>query len=453
MNWFLESRFGLSFHWGLYSISGRGEWVRSAEQLSEAQYEHYFQTFSPAHGWAERWAELALSAGAHYCILTARHHDGFCLWDSKLTNFTSTRAPACGRDLIHEYTSAMRQAGLRVGLYYSLVDWHHPDCPAYGDRQHPLRHKPESRERDLKCNWAEYVTCFHGQIKELLTRYGKIDLLVLDFSYWHYSGATWRAVELLEMVRRLQPGIIVNDRLGNGALKECPPPGYAGDYDQTEQNIPRAPVTNAQGIGIPWEAWFTLNNSWGYCPNDLQYKTARDVVHSLVNTVSKNGNLLVNVSPDARGNIPGQATAILAETGRWLRTQAESIRGCGAAGLDKPEWGRWTRRGNVLYAHLLNPVIGHINLPGLRARVKNARVLATGCEATICDYWNPGVQTFDQPEDIFLALGKPTSWTHPMPDSIDTVVRMELTDESEYEELIRQYQKDFAQAISRVPLP
>jgi alpha-L-fucosidase len=450
MDWYLDARFGTSIHWGLYSIAGRGEWVRSLERLTVEQYQTYFDSSRPDLDCVVNWARLAKRAGSRYAILTTKHHDGFCLWDSKLTDYKSTRTPAA-RDFVREYVDALRAEGLKVGLYYSLVDWHHRDYPAYGDRQHPLRHDPASRQRDKKANWSRYVTYLHGQVEELLTRYGKIDLLAFDFSYWDFAGEKWGASDLLRKIRQWQPGILVNDRMGKESLKETSRPAFAGDFDHVEQNIPREPVTNRSGKPIPWDAWFTLNNHWSFNQNDHDFKPVSAIVRALVNCVSKGGNLTVNFSPDGRGRVSTEAAGILEGVGDWLERNGESIYGCGAAGFPKPEWGRFTQRDRTLYAHLLERVIGHVTLPNLRGRVKNGRVLATGAEAILCDFWNPGVQTFDRADDIFFNFDKPVAWTFPPPDPIDTVVRFDLTEEKERAALLKQYQREFKQAVRRLP--
>jgi alpha-L-fucosidase len=450
LDWFLDARFGMSLHWGLYSIAGRGEWLRANERLTVEEYRPYFDAFRPDAGCALEWARLARRAGAKYVVLTTKHHDGFCLFDSKLTDYTCTHTPA-GRDLVREYVEAVRGEGLRVGFYYSLVDWHHPDVPAGGDRQHPLRHHPAAKERDAKCDWSRYVDYMHGQVMELCTNYGRIDLLVFDFCYWDYVGEKWGATELVRKIRQAQPDIIINDRLGCEAIKESSPPSYAGDYDHAEQNIPRAPVLDKAGLRIPWEAWFTVNNAWSYSAHDLAWKQPVDLVRALVNCVSKGGNLMVNVGPDAKGHVPIEAHRILGQAGDWLSQWGDSIYGCGPAPFPKPEWGRYTMRGQQLFAHLLDPVIGHICLPGLRGRVKNGRTVATDAEVVITDYWNPGIQTFDRPEDIFFNFGKPVAETFPLPDRMDTVVRFDVTDEEQRRVLVRQYQEEFARALERKP--
>jgi len=427
LKWWQEGRFGLSLHWGLYSIPGRGEWIRSVEQLTDAEYQSNFDSFNPDEGCALEWARVARKAGAQYVTLTTKHHDGFCLFDSQLTDFKSTNTPA-RRDLVQEFVDALRAEGLRIGFYYSLVDWHHPDYPAAGDRQHPLRQHPGSPDRDSRSNWAGYVDYFHGQLMELCSNYGPIDLLVFDFSYGDYFGEKWASAELMRKIRSCQPDVVINDRLGREALKEITPPSYAGDFDQTEMDIPRAPVCNKAGQAIPWEAWFTLTNSWSHNPSDQTFKSSATIIRALVNCVSKGGNLTLNIAPDPRGHLDTETWRILSEIGDWLAKNGESIYGCGPAEFAKPEWGRFTQNGKLLYAHVLEPVIGHINLPNLRSRIKNGRVLATGAEAKLCDYWNPGIQTFDEPGDIFFNFSEPAQNTWPLPDAYDTVISLETAD-------------------------
>ena len=425
-----DDRFGMSLHFGLYSVAARGEWVRSAEQLTVEEYQRCFDNFDPDPDWAVAWARLAKQAGARYAVLTTKHHDGFCLFDSKLTDYTAPQTPA-GRDLVREWVDAVRSEGLKVGLYYSLVDWHHPDCPATGDRQHPLRTKPDSPARDAACDWSRYVAYLHGQLIELCSNYGRIDSLVVDFSYWDYVGEKWGATEIQTKLRHLQPHILFNDRWGNEARKRIPRPSYAGDYEQTEQNIPRECLIDDDGKPMPWEGWFTLTNSWCYSATDNAWKSPGSIIRALVNCASKDGNLLLNVSPDARGRVPAKAASILSELGDWLRLNGDSIYGAGGAELPKPEWGRYTRVGNILYAHVLEEVIGHVTLAGLRGKVKRGYLLANNAEVILTDFWNPGVQTFDGSDDIFFNFAAPVSSTYLLPDARDTVVAFQLTSEEE----------------------
>ena len=200
VDWFRRARFGMFIHWGLYSIPGRGEWVRSDEQMPEEDYLPFFRDFSAPDFDPKAWAKAAKAAGMRYVVMTAKHHDGFCLFDSQYTDFKSTNTPF-GRDAVKEFVEAVRSEGLRVGLYFSLIDWHHPDYPHYGDRYHPMRENPaygnENREFD------RYLDYLHAQVKEICSNYGKLDLLWFDFGYDHLRGEAWRGTELVDLVRTL----------------------------------------------------------------------------------------------------------------------------------------------------------------------------------------------------------------------------------------------------------
>lgn len=422
--WFREARFGMFIHFGLYAIPARGEWVRSAERLSVEEYQPYFDEFAPDRLDPDRWMEIAARAGMKYAVLTAKHHDGFCLFDSALTDYKVTNTPY-GRDIVAEYVSAARRHGLRVGLYYSLVDWHHGDYPAFGDRQHP--HRSDEAWRGRERRWDRYLDYLHGQVKELMSNYGKIDVLWFDFSYLSMKGEVWGATNLIDSVRSLQPQVIVNNRLGGEIFAEDPEP-FCGDFASPEQMIPRLPIVDFHGRPLPWEACITLNNSWGYAADDSSWKTPAFVVQSLVNCVAKGGNLLVNVGPDARGTIPDESARILSEVGEWMESNRESIYGCGNAELPTPEWGYYTRRGNELYAHVMRKTVGHLCLPGLAGRVEHARRLADGAEAHLGPYWNSdaGVEVFGEPDDIYLNFGLPFMKSFDLPDPRTTVVKMRL---------------------------
>ena len=417
--WFLEDRFGMFVHWGLYAIPARGEWVMSEECISPPEYEKFFDEFNPDDYQPVRWAKAARQAGMKYAILTAKHHDGFCLWDSQLTAYKSTNTRA-GRDLVREFVEAFRAEGLKVGLYYSLLDWHHEHYPAYGDKNHPMRNNPEyqSPTRDF----SKYLDYFHAQVTELLSNYGQIDIIWFDFSYDGLTGEAWRATELVEKVRSLQPGILIDNRLeasgeGNHRFGRGIPQVYSGDFACPEQIIPADGLRGDDGLAVPWEACLTLNNHWGYCASDQDYKSARQVIRALVECVSKNGNMLLNFGPDARGRFPLECERILTEVGQWMRLNENSIGGCGWADLPKPEWGRYTRRGSRLYAHIQERGIGPVNFRGLNGKIKKARLLADGSEIKLSHTW----VTADYSQDAFIDF--PTSR---LPDEIDTVVELEL---------------------------
>jgi alpha-L-fucosidase len=419
--WFLSDRFGMFIHWGLYAIPARGEWVRSTERISTEAYQPYFDEFNPENFHPEAWAKTARQAGMKYAVLTAKHHDGFCLFDSQLTDYKSTRTRA-KRDFVREYVEAFRAEGLKVGLYYSLLDWQHPDYPAYGDQHHPMRENEAYKDRPS--DFSKYLDYFHGQVTELLTYYGKIDLIWFDFSYGNLRGEAWRATELVEKVRRLQPHILIDNRLGasgegNRAFGTQNPAVYAGDFACPEQIIPPEGFVDDAGRPVPWEACLTLNKNWGYCAADRDYKSPRQVVRALVECVSKGGNMLLNVGPNAKGEIPAESERILTEVGAWLRQNGASLYGCGRADLPKPEWGRYTQKGNRLYAHIYERGIGPVNFRGLAGKIKQARRLADGSELKLEQSW----LTADYAQDAFVDF--PTA---SLPDEIDTVVELELLD-------------------------
>ena len=367
MKWYIHARFGMFIHWGLYAIPARGEWVRSTEEMTKEEYQTYFEEFNPVDYNPRKWAKLAKKAGMQYVVLTAKHHDGFCLFDSQYTEFKSTNTK-CKRDLVAEFVEAVRAEGLKVGLYFSLLDWHHEDYPHYGDRIHPMRNNPNYKNDNR--NFDNYLTYMHNQVREICTNYGKIDILWFDFSYDTMRGEAWKATELIQMVRSLQPDVIIDNRLevsgeGYGSLAAGNPTPYHGDFVSPEQMIPPNGIQDVNGNDIPWEACVTMNNNWGYHATDNNFKPASMLIKKLVECVSKGGNLLLNIGPDARGNVPKQSVEILGKIGAWFHDNYASIYGCGKAGIEKPEFGRITRNGNKLYFHLYENSVGPVPLLGI----------------------------------------------------------------------------------------
>ena len=345
VQWFQEARFGMFLHWGLYAIPGRGEWYMSGARMPAEEYERYMREFTAKAYDPRDWARRAKQAGMRYVVLTAKHHDGFCLFDSKLTDYKSTNAP-CGRDLVREFVNAVRAEGLRVGLYYSLIDWHHPDFPKYNDPNHPMRQNPAYQNEQI--DFDRYLAYMHGQVEELVTNYGKIDILWFDFAYGDLRGEAWKATELMKMVRSHQPDVVVDNRLeasgeGFGSLVTENPAYYSGDFVSPEQLLPPEGIRNVRGERVPWELCTTMNNNWGYVPYDTNYKPASMLIRKLVECVSKGGNMILNVGPDATGRFPAQSCRLLDEIGAWMARNSESIYGCGSAELPKPDWGWYTR--------------------------------------------------------------------------------------------------------------
>ena len=421
INWFTQARFGMFIHWGLYAIPSRGEWVRSIERMPEEDYMPFFREFNPVDYDPKAWARAAKNAGMKYAVLTAKHHDGFCLFDSAYTDFKSTNTP-CGRDLVREYLDAFRAEGLKVGLYYSLIDWHHPDFPHYGDRQHPMRNC--EAEKDVPRNFDNYLKYMHAQVEELCTKYGKIDIFWFDFSYDELRCEAWKATELVRMIRSHLPDVIMDNRLevsgeGFGSLATEHPTEYSGDFVSPEQIIPAEGIRDTLGRPVVWEACVTMNNHWGHCEEDKFFKSGDMLIKKLVECVSKGGNLLVNVGPDARGNIPRESLKILSEVGEWMHLNSASVYGCGASGLPKPDSGRVTRKGNTLYFHIMEPQITYIALPGVpRDQIESVRLLRSGAQLRVVSDWI----TNNYPDISFVSLGPDPR----LPDPVDTVIKVQL---------------------------
>lgn len=413
--WMMHDRFGMFIHWGLYSIPAKGEWIRSYNRISTEDYQEYFDSFNPKKFNATAWAKTAAKAGMKYAVFTAKHHDGFCLFDSALTDYKSTNTPA-KRDFVKEFLDAFRAEGIKVGLYYSLIDWHHEDYPAYEDSIHPMRENPQYKDQGN--HFENYIKYFHGQVKELITKYGKLDLLWFDYSYNDMTGEKWEATKLINMVRQHQPDIVLNNRLG-GNICSTNPEIYSGDFHTPEQIIPPNGVCDENGEPVPWEECTTINDSWGYISNCSEYKSARDIIRILVECVSKGGNLLLNIGPDANGIIAPECVSILSEVGEWLKINGESIYGCGRANFPKPEWGRITQNEKSLYIHLLEPSLGTLFIKNAAGIGKYARLMLDGSKIEMTEPWN--LKYLDS--DNYLFLKKPF---YHLPDPKDTVIEVKL---------------------------
>ena len=385
--WFTHDRFGMFIHWGLYSMPGRHEWIRNYEEIPNEDYEKYFEQFNPDLFNPKEWAKAAREAGMKYFVITTKHHEGFCMWDSKYTDYKVTNTP-CGRDLLREIVDAFRAEGLKVGFYHSLIDWHHPDFTV--DNVHPLRNRPDRAKLNEGRDMARYREYLHNQVRELLTEFGKIDIIWFDFSYpqWGEDGkghADWDSEGLVRMIRELQPGIMINNRLDL--------PG-GGDVITPEQNTPDDPVTDENGNPVVWEGCQTFSGSWGYHRDELTGKSVKQCIDMLINHVCRNGNLLMNVGPTSRGYIDHRAMERLKAYAEWMKYHSRSIYGCGMAeGLVEPRDCRYTynRETNRLYLHIMNWPFKHIHLKGLSGKVKYAQFLHDGSEVKMRDSANAQV--------------------------------------------------------------
>ncbi len=348
MKWWHEARFGMFIHWGLYSVLGRHEWVMEDEGIPVAEYEQLAKRFKPRPNAAREWARLAKQAGQKYMVMTTKHHEGFCNFDTKLTNYCAPKQGP-GRDLVKEYVEAARAEGLRVGFYYSLMDWHHPDGARCATDE-------QARRR--------FVDYTHGLIHELMSNYGKVDVLWYDVA-WPLDAAGWESEKMNEMVFKLQPDIIVNNR---NKLE--------GDFATPEQRI-QAENNRA------WESCMTMNGSWGYQKADDDWKQPKTIVRNLVTCARDTGNYLLNIGPKPDGSVPEESVRILTTVGKWMDRNGQSIYRTEKCQPRRSNYAGFTRNGNTLYMHIHFWPGEVATIGGMMTKVKSARLLATGKEVKV----------------------------------------------------------------------
>ena len=400
-SWFLHDRFGMFFHWGLYSMPARHEWCKSRDVSARNNYDKYFKYFDPDMYDPKQWAKDAKNAGMKYAVFTTKHHEGFCMFDSKYTDYKCTNTPA-GRDLLREFVDAFRAEGLRIGFYYSLIDWHHPDFVI--DQIHPLRDEPNVKELNEKRDMSRYAQYMRNQVTELLTNYGKIDVLFLDLSYRYQEGKPypynlgkmkddWEAEKLIDTIRSLQPDILINNR--TQVLQDIWTP---------EQFQPTQWVKDKEtGELVPWESCQTFSGSWGYYRDENTWKSPQMMIEMLINMVSLGGNLIMNVGPNSRGCFDHRAQAALQAYGDWMKYNSRSIYGCTMADPELlaacPDGCRMTQSmdGKRLYLHLMVYPFKCIQLPGLKGKVDYAQFLHDGSELIF-------------KEDVSVTIMEGTTW-------------------------------------------
>ena len=386
--WFAGARYGMFVHWGLYSLLGRGEWALNRERIPLDEYVRLADGFCAENFRPRQWAQLARDAGMKYVVLTTKHHEGFCLWNSKTCAFNAVNS-AAKRDLLAEYVEAMREAGLKVGLYYSLGDWFNPDWARGWQGDDAAR--------------ARFMDYTHALVRELMTDYGRIDVLWYDLPQC-YSADQWRSVELNALARSLQPQLLINNRAYTSE-----------DFGTPEQHIAAGPP------GRLWEACMTLNGAWGHRPADSHWKSATDIANNLAQVAAGGGNLLLNVGPDGSGAIPDQAARILREVGAWLERNGEAIYPTKRHDLPWSLGGTLTRgngaNGNSLY-WFLRPYEGaQTTLGGLTNRV--TRVSVVGAREIQWSQIGPQLKLSGLPGTA--------------PDAVQTVVKIELEGEPDFD--------------------
>lgn len=378
MAWWTEARFGLFIHWGLYSLPARHEKVIRNEKMSIENYEAYMDYFNPDLYNPQEWAQQAKAAGMKYAVITTKHHDGFCLWDTKETDFKVTNTPY-QKDLIREFVDAFREEGIKVGFYYSIIDWHHPHFTV--DDRHVLREQENREALNKNRDMSQYRLYMKKQLRELLTQYGKISSLFMDYAYPHLKDGKGRdefgSKELLAIIRELQPNIIINDRMD---LLDV---DGGWDYRTPEQFMPKDWVVH-EGKKVPWETCQTFSGSWGYYRDEYTWKSTLQCLVMLIETVSKGGNLLLNVGPTARGNFDDRAVDRLSGIGEWMKYQERAIYGCTQAPVQflTPKNCLLTFNPNLnrLYVHVLEWPFKKLHLEGFKSRVKYAQLLHDASE-------------------------------------------------------------------------
>ncbi|MDN3655550.1 alpha-L-fucosidase [Ferruginibacter paludis] len=401
MQWWTDARFGMFIHWGLYSLPARHEWVKNQERITNETYQKYFDEFNPDLFEPKKWAKEAKAAGMKYAVLTTKHHEGFCLFDSKYTDYKATKT-AAKRDLVKEYVDAFRAEGIKIGFYYSLIDWHHPDFPI--DKVHPQRPLTDSDTAYARLNkgrdMAKYRTYLYNQVTELLSNYGKIDILWLDFSYPEKYGKgknDWNSVALIKQIRKLQPGIIVDNRLDLGDYAD------GEDFDTPEQV---SPEELAKYKGKTWETCQTFSGSWGYYRDENSWKTHHQLLDLLISSTSNGGNLILNVGPTARGEFDYRANNALDSLSHWMHANNKSIYYCSFApdtyqvpSNDKLTYNAAAKR---LYVHLFDyPTDGKLLLTGYKGKIKYAQFLHDNSELKMMEQGNDILLTLPEKKPVY----------------------------------------------------
>ncbi|GGZ13483.1 alpha-L-fucosidase [Echinicola pacifica] len=368
MEWWRDASFGMFIHWGLYSIPagiykgdtvrGNAEWIMDKLDIPVEEYEEFAGQFNPVKFDADQWVKIAKDAGMKYIVITTKHHDGFCLWDSEVTDYDIMDASPFKRDILAELAEACKKEDIKLCFYHSIVDWHHPDAQA------PLYPNYNAGQRDSTVFNPDFPKYYENylkpQVKELLTNYGDVGVVWFDGD-WIPDYTTEMGKELYSFIRDIQPNTIVNNRVDKGrtGMSGMNKSGtFAGDFGTPEKEIPDTGIP-----GVDWESCLTMNNTWGFKSVDHNWKSSETLIRDLVDIVSKGGNLLLNVGPTSEGEIPGPSVERLEDMGAWIKENGESIYGAKSSPYEKPDWGRYTTKDGVIYAHVFDiPAGGKVTL-------------------------------------------------------------------------------------------
>jgi alpha-L-fucosidase len=371
--WFRDAKFGMFVHWGVYSLLGQGEWVMQNRSVPVSTYEWLASTFDPVKFDAREWVGLAKAAGARYITITSRHHDGFSMFATKATPYNIVDWTPYKRDPLQALADECHRQGIKLFFYYSQLDWHHPDYWPRGSTG-------KATGRLETGDWTQYLDFMDRQLTELLTGYGPLGGIWFD-GMWDKPDADWRLDRTYALIHRLQPAALIVPN-----HHKAPLPGE--DVQTFEQDLPGANTVgfNTKEIGtLPLETSLTMNGAWGFNITDRNFKSVRDLIGYLVRAAGNDANLLLNVGPRPDGTIQPEAVERLREIGRWLGTYGESIYGTRRGPVPPQTWGATTRRGQIVFVHVLDGSLTRVSLPPIGARVTKATLLGTGAPIDVVE--------------------------------------------------------------------
>ncbi|MDW7691168.1 alpha-L-fucosidase [Flammeovirgaceae bacterium SG7u.111] len=417
MEWWREARFGMFVHWGLYaepagiykgdSVRGNAEWIMDKLDIPINEYEQFAGKFNPVKFNADEWISIAKNAGMKYIVITTKHHEGFCLWDSEVTDYDIMDASPFKRDILEELAKACEKEGIKLCFYHSITDWHHPDAQA------PLFPNYNAGQKDQTVHNPKFPSYYKNylkpQVKELLTKYGEVGVVWFD-GEWIPDYTTEMGKEMYNFIRSIQPNTIINNRVDkgrNGMAGMNVDGDFLGDFGTPEKEVPET------GLSTDWESCLTMNGSWGFKSFDHNWKSSELLLHNLIDIVSKGGNLLLNVGPTAEGQIPGPSVERLQEMGEWMKVNSESIYGAGLSPVKTPEWGKYTSKPEAVYAHVFEwPENGRLVIDK-ELKVKSAKLLA------------------DPKAKLKIKVGSKGTTIHlpkEAPDKVSSVIKLEISE-------------------------